>query len=675
MESRTMPPETGSKRTRSPSGDYSHPSSSSKVPKTHSNHLQINYLARQYTHNIPLVSAEDTLPSILRIINDYDGVLQRHESIAGNLGACPLGPILVSRFERLFDGPPKVLKSHGKEGTTVSWLDIVEFAKNKPEQFTLEKTRNGVPVCQIYTKQSRVEISEEDYILIKSGIPQKIIPPQPIVEDEEKELGALEILEKNLGQIINLADQVSARARQLNHRFKNRKSAIVSRRENDMSLSAQQRQSVSPFREANGNGMGTTYASNGHSRPHSPQGFVAVNSSSRREPPADDTSILSAAQFMFPHSSTDNVTIINGTSIKGASPATRAELMKKFFTTADRHTRGYQNEEDVERPAPPARQTSRSRPRASDPGEYGGAYTGSGPVPIPNTPTSLLPQPKSSNHYERDDGGPYKVEMVSRMEGLQRGERILPPCDRCRRLQMDCHKNLTACMGCTKKHAKCSWKEVKVEELRETYPVHPRSNKSGGKGEAHDKTMTVETDAEAEAEASASVSSTEAGRSQRGAETPNVVGGVSANPGSAIGTETIPIIGDSNMNNYTNSRRASDPQTQPHNSSKPRSLSENNMHADPTGGPQAADMYRSHSNSHGHIHSPHHTHLQSHQHQRTQMQTQTPLDTEMDDGDSTDPLTQAIRDTMGKHNLAAAVAATAQSSRDREGERERDRLR
>ncbi|EER38112.1 C6 finger domain-containing protein [Histoplasma capsulatum H143] len=416
-----------------------------------------------------------------------------------------------------------------------------------------------------------------------------------------------------------------------------------------MSLSAQQRQSVSPFREANGNGMGTTYASNGHSRPHSPQGFVAVNSSSRREPPADDTSILSAAQFMFPHSSTDNVTIINGTSIKGASPATRAELMKKFFTTADRHTRGYQNEEDVERPAPPARQTSRSRPRASDPGEYGGAYTGSGPVPIPNTPTSLLPQLKSSNHYERDDGGPYKVEMVSRMEGLQRGERILPPCDRCRRLQMDCHKNLTACMGCTKKHAKCSWKEVKVEELRETYPVHPRSNKSGSKGEAHDTTMTVETDAEA-----GSGGHQHLYHRQKPLRPRDQLSGTETDPHHRV-TPT--------WNNYTNSPpRIPTPQTQP-----PQLLQT------PFAG--AADMYRSHSNSHGHIHSPHHTHLQSHQHQRTQVQTQTPLDTEMDDGDSTDPLTQAIRDTMGKHNLAAAVAATAQSSRDREGERERDRLR
>lgn len=30
---------------------------------------------------------------------------------------------------------------------------------------------------------------------------------------------------------------------------------------------------------------------------------------------------------------------------------------------------------------------------------------------------------------------------------------------------MDCIKNLTACAGCTKKHAKCSWRDVRVTEL------------------------------------------------------------------------------------------------------------------------------------------------------------------------------------------------------------------
>lgn len=204
MESATTPPEPSNKRPRSPA---EYPQIASKAPKTHSNHLQINYLARQYSDNLPLVSLEDTMPAIMHLIGEYDGVLHRHESIAGNLGACPLGPILIKRFERLFDGPPRVLKSNGKDPPNITWLDVVEFARSKPEQFNLERSRNGVRVCQFYTKQCRVEISEEDFVVIASGMPQKMIPPQPIIEDEEKELGALEILEKNLQQIIQAADQ------------------------------------------------------------------------------------------------------------------------------------------------------------------------------------------------------------------------------------------------------------------------------------------------------------------------------------------------------------------------------------------------------------------------------------------------------------------------------------
>ena len=200
---------SSNKRKRSLSGDEPHRQLTppAKVPKPNPNHLQINYLARQYSEILPLISPEDALPALISLISDYDGVLQRHESMAGNLGARPLGPILIQRFERIFDGPPRVLKTHGKEGTSVGWLDVVEFARNKPEQFNLEKMREGNRVCQFYTKQCRVEISEEDYVLIKSGMPEKLIPPQPIGEDEEKELGTLEILDKNLSGIVQLADQ------------------------------------------------------------------------------------------------------------------------------------------------------------------------------------------------------------------------------------------------------------------------------------------------------------------------------------------------------------------------------------------------------------------------------------------------------------------------------------
>ncbi|CRG89415.1 hypothetical protein PISL3812_06451 [Talaromyces islandicus] len=443
---------SGDKRPRSPSGDFS-PGVASKMPKTQSSHLHINYLARQYPENLPLVSTEDSLPNILRLIGEYDGVLQRHESIAGNLGACPLGPILMKRFDRLFEGPPRVLKSNGKEGTSVTWLDVVEFARSKPEQFNLEKTRNGVPVCQFYTKQCRVEISEEDYVLIASGMPQKLIPPQPIDEDEEKEVGSLEILERNLQKITAMADSAAARARQLSYRLKSRRNAIVTRRETDRNKSSHS----SPLREQHVSP--DPAVSNGHSasaHPQSPSGgFTAVNSGRTPDEPHEDP------HSNLSHPNTDNITIINGTNIKGASPATRAELMKKFFTTAD------QNGRENDPPAASSSSTSTThRPRGSDASEFGGpaAYSNN-PVAIPNTPSSLLPQPKPATHHERDDGGPFKMEMVARMDELQRGERILPPCDRCRRLHMDCLKNLTACVGCTKKHAKCSWKDVKEEEI------------------------------------------------------------------------------------------------------------------------------------------------------------------------------------------------------------------
>ena len=200
------PPDSSSqkrKRSTSPDPGQNPPPPKSLKPA----HVQINYLARQYTDTLPLISVDSDLQTLLHLISEYDGVLHRHESLAGNMGARPLGPILVQRFERLFDGPPRVLKSNAKDGASLGWLDVVEFARNKPEQFNLEKSRDGVRVCQFYTKQCRVEISEEDFLLISSGMPQKLIPPQPIVEDEEKELGTLEILEKSLATVVQGADQ------------------------------------------------------------------------------------------------------------------------------------------------------------------------------------------------------------------------------------------------------------------------------------------------------------------------------------------------------------------------------------------------------------------------------------------------------------------------------------
>ncbi|KAF2849229.1 hypothetical protein T440DRAFT_140591 [Plenodomus tracheiphilus IPT5] len=499
------PPATADhKRKRSPSHDVHPPSAPlPKAAKTH-NHLQINYLARHLDEDLPLITNDDTLPAILSLLGDYQGVLDRHESMACNLGARPLGPILIKRFERLFDGPPRVLKSHGKDGTTVTWLDVVEFARNKPEQFQLGQMSEGVRVCQFYTKQCRVQISEEDYVLISSGIPQKMIPPQPIIEDEEKELGTIEILEKNLGQICQLADQVAARTRQLNHRLKGRRQAILDRRATASPAPLVPRP-ASPSNVALMNGGSSVPPTTGHVQPQqaSPSasgGFVAVNARQHHESNGHNHSHAHSHSQGHSHG-------------HGTSSTTRHELLSKFHTTSERRPSSQPSNGSTETRQPsmtnhvahaptPGAMPTRTAPKPVEspqgpppnmtrpPHAYNESELQSmmnSPVPIPHTPSSLLPaaSQRASQQPEKDDGGPFKTEMVHRMESLAKGERIIPPCDRCRRLHMDCLKNLTACMGCTKKHAKCSWKEVREGELRGGF-IYPHSTISNGQSETSD---------------------------------------------------------------------------------------------------------------------------------------------------------------------------------------------
>ncbi|KZZ93899.1 C6 finger domain protein [Ascosphaera apis ARSEF 7405] len=595
----------------------SHSSIPSIAPPSPPPQAQINYLARQSPDVLPLINSDDSLPSVLRLINEYDGILHRGESIAGNLGQCTLGPMLVKRFERMFDAPPKVLKSHGDEDASVSWLDVVEFAKSRPEQFNLEKTRNGTRICQIHTKQCRVEISEEDYRLIKSGMPQNIIPPQPILEDEEQELDTLALLEKKLGHIIQLADQVSARARQLNHRLQSRRSAINARRQNDVNIQAhfqlQQRQiqqleqadpatatrlakQASWLGEINGtpsypltpevestNALASAGAAagaagggggggggedggggfSGTNRPPtadqraaqvahgSTAGTDTASQFSARKADQHLDNILSATSFFPSGNVPENVTIINGTSIRDASPSTRSELMRKFLSTSElavaaaatdgpngsahpdylkrlsedesRHYRplmagtaprgvdearpylGY----SAHQPSPHHLHYHRQQPRPTDAdvsksnADYtrnqlsvpsnvgpsapknigvmpiqsastlslqhiGPSYAARQPPAVKSPPRAGQPVGRSRGQsHARDDGGPFKIQMMTLTESLERGDTIVPPCDRCRRLNIACEKHMTACRGCTKKHAKCSWKNVKPEELQD----------------------------------------------------------------------------------------------------------------------------------------------------------------------------------------------------------------
>lgn len=84
--------------------------------------------------------------------------------------------------------------------------------------------------------------------------------------------------------------------------------------------------------------------------------------------------------------------------------------------------------------------------------------------PQPNR--SPLPSMSGLPHREPfDPSMAHRPVITSRIEKLARGDAIFPPCDRCRRLKTPCIKHLTACQGCTKKHAKCAWKTLTDDEL------------------------------------------------------------------------------------------------------------------------------------------------------------------------------------------------------------------
>lgn len=242
--------------------------------------------------------------------------------------------------------------------------------------------------------------------------------------------------------------------RQLNHRLKNRFQAIMDRRQN--ASPAPPLRAASPSNVALMNGSPLPPAAPGvpNMVPSAPAGgFVAVNSQRHHE--------------------TSNPT----------SSATRQELLSKFQTVNDRRPPAQQvhypdnRRHSVSQPTlhavpslPSAVSPNPAEPNGSRPGHYSDTELPpmASAVPIPGTPSNLLGNnnQRSSQSQEKDDGGPFKAEMVRKMEQLSKNERVMPPCDRCRRLHMDCLKNLTACVGCTKKHAKCSWKEVREEELR-----------------------------------------------------------------------------------------------------------------------------------------------------------------------------------------------------------------
>ena len=261
--------------------------------------------------------------------------------------------------------------------------------------------------------------------------------------------------------------------------MKGRRTAILARRDTEIEgRKPPARVEASPASPVGTNGVSSSRPVRSIEVSQSPPvGFTAVNlrqpvsGDHDRRPVSANEAMREPADDLRRTPSASNITIINGRSVQDASPLERAELMKSFLTSSEKEA-GL-TEDTIRRASlgsgtarTQAMQAQAENPRSRSIELPSGS---SSTVAIPNTPASLMPQGKPPQS-DRDDGGPFKTEMVRRMDNMWKGDRVMPPCDRCRRLHMDCLKNLTACMGCTKKHAKCSWKEVQADELEMPEP-------------------------------------------------------------------------------------------------------------------------------------------------------------------------------------------------------------
>lgn len=107
-------------------------------------------------------------------------------------------------------------------------------------------SRTGDRFCHVHVNDTDVEISEDDYRLILSGGPERMIPSQPLPEDELAELATIDIMEQRLLQVIGVADDVAAKARIQKRNLQSRRAAIRARQAVAVSQV--------PFQPSNSNG-------------------------------------------------------------------------------------------------------------------------------------------------------------------------------------------------------------------------------------------------------------------------------------------------------------------------------------------------------------------------------------------------------------------------------------
>ena len=292
----------------------------------------------------------------------------------------------------------------------------------------------GGRVCQFHLKGMQVEVMEDDWRLIGTGALDGMIPTAPLEEDEAAELATVDIVEARLEALVRTAEEVARRAKQLVYALGGRRSGILAQR-------GQQQQQQQASAVAAG-------------------GFQAVNNRKRKN------SVRGSRAGIGGDVCDLHAELIQQFNSPSPSPNTFARPMYGIQTAPGPNhiavsavaTGGAPGNPN---PAPPIGQPY--HPMAISPTARFAPIAPSGRLPAQQQPPAT---PRRDSAAE-DAEALHRPLITSMIETLGKGDEITPPCDRCRRLRAECVKHLTACQGCTKKHAKCTWKTATEEEISE----------------------------------------------------------------------------------------------------------------------------------------------------------------------------------------------------------------
>ncbi|KAL2888115.1 C6 finger domain-containing protein [Ceratocystis lukuohia] len=438
------------------------------IPRPMPSHIDtapINYLAQNSMEKLRLIQGDrDTFTDILGLIEDYEGVLSKHESLALRLGAKLTGPRLLKALESAFEGPIVTSPSQTPYNRPVCWVDIVTFAKENPNDFVLTNVMGKDRVCRFNLYGYGVEITEDDWRLIVSGAVDRLMPQQPLDQDETAELATVDIIESRLQMLIMRADEVAKRARQLNYNLGRRKLAIEKRRSHQQSPPQSQQhqmhhsrhssqhhhdQQQQPHQVASNGNRSSWYP---HHR-HGPSGGYDLHADLLQQFETQQQPKIQTYSQQMPYSQSQSQPQPPQLQLQPPSSSLVVSI------TDDQVPRRPTSLPVSPIPTPviqlpPLTPISGKGHGNSTSGSSSKGHSGSNS----NSSNRLSVGSQAYRRLTPEvtlDPGPIDTEtfnrelIMARIERLEKGAPVVPQCDRC----------------CTKKHAKCAWKMVTEEEM------------------------------------------------------------------------------------------------------------------------------------------------------------------------------------------------------------------